>query len=715
MSRRNSKRSPEIDQDTYGESHDFGSGSDHARERLQQLVRDILGRWHWIVLCVILGLLGGLYYLTKAPKKYSATSSLLIKQRASSVMSSKQAEDLDLSSSDSMNTVAHRVTRIDLLTKVASRPDVQSLEGLIPPEVNWFPEWSHRWLGVGKEVAKDAQSIKPTDLAYRIASWASVNVRANTRLLDITVSHPKSEVCKVLADAIATEYLTELVGTRGDNQESSSKILVAKSEESRKSLEKKHEALANYQQALIALRELEEAESRFSELDRRYKPKHPSHIKAKASLDEFQKRFLAEFVDVRNAPVDREYWEEHRAEWDRTDLDPNALLQIAKRLLSARATVLGSEIKSQEGIFQAMMTQLTAIRVDLDVKEAGLELSNLALRPGAPSSPKEGSVITSASLGGLAAGLLLAFLLSKFDTKLHTVLQAELLTDLPILATIGNLEPKVFQKILAQKGVDQSESSSEEWKWDRHIVFREGLTDTVYAESFRILRASISLLGDERTRKITLFTSALPGEGKTLTSTNFAIASAQQGKKTLLIDLDLRKPNIHRAFGLTRSDLGPGVTELLAGKVTLQQVVANDAGQENLFCLFAGAKAPNPGELLNSDAVSGLLEEAEKYFDVIVIDSAPLLAVPDTRLLIPLVDNFCFVVRAEKTPKAAIRKAIELFKDDGTEPAGIVINGYVEKSGFLRKKYGYGQYGYGQYGKGYGYGSYGSYGSDDDD
>jgi Mrp family chromosome partitioning ATPase len=118
--------------------------------------------------------------------------------------------------------------------------------------------------------------------------------------------------------------------------------------------------------------------------------------------------------------------------------------------------------------------------------------------------------------------------------------------------------------------------------------------------------------------------------------------------------------------------------------------------------------------------ISELFAELREEFDVIVVDSAPLLAVPDTRLLIPLVDNFCLVIRAESTPKGAIRKVIDLMDDDGAEPAGIVINGYEEKSSFLGSyvlaKYGYGGYGgYGQYGGGYGSGSYGSYGSDEEE
>ncbi|MGY8660520.1 MAG: polysaccharide biosynthesis tyrosine autokinase, partial [Verrucomicrobiales bacterium] len=266
---------------------------------------------------------------------------------------------------------------------------------------------------------------------------------------------------------------------------------------------------------------------------------------------------------------------------------------------------------------------------------------------------------------GLGFGL--AFLLVKLDNKIHTVIQAELLTKLPVLATIRDVQPKILEEIVAGKGKPSSPVSPAAQKWDPRIVFRHGLTESIYTEMFRILRASITLLGDEKKRKITLFSSAVPGEGKTLMSTNFAIASASQGKKTVLVDLDLRKPAVQKNFGLKRSELKAGSTEVLAGKVNWQEALTEETGQENLSCIFCGVKAPNPGELLDSQVISELFAELREEFDVIVVDSAPLLAVPDTRLLIPLVDNFCLVVRAESTPKGAIRKAIDLLDDDGVE------------------------------------------------
>ena len=714
MSLRKKTRSREVEPDFFDDEDDFDSNSGASRERLRILLFDLLGRWHWIALGLILGVLGSLYYLSKAPKIYEATSTLLVKQGASAVISQDQMEDMDFRSDDAVNTVAERVKRAELLRNVASSPAVADLEGLVPDKVNWFPEWSKQWLGEAKEVHE--KTVAPSAFGQMIERMTTVKVRRNTRLLDITVSHPVPEVARVLTDTIAQEYIRELGTERSDGQGDSSEVLERKSKEAEKVLQVKEKAKANYNQILALLQTLEEKETLFAQLDRRYLPKHPKHIGAKATLEEYQKRFLSEFDLVRKAVADKEYWSSNRSEWDQPNLDDNTRFKIARRLITARSTVLESDITSQRGVFDDLVTKRLETDVNREAIESEVELSNLSELPIRPSSPRKILVLGGGGILGLALGFGLAFLLVKVDNKIHTVPQAELLTNLPVLATIHHTEPKVLTKIISEKGGAQEDLSPAARKWDPRVVFRPGLTESIYAEMFRILRASVTLLGDEKKRKVTLFSSAVPGEGKTLTSSNFAIASALQGKKTVLVDLDLRKPAVHKVFGLKRKDLKPGSTELLAGKINWQESLSTETGQENLACIFSGARAPNPGELLNSDAVTNLLEELVKEFEVVVIDSAPLLAVPDTRLIIPKVDNFCLVIRAEQTPKNAVRKAIDLLADDGVDPAGIVINGYEEQQGILGSKYRYGYGGYGGYGQyGQGYGSYGAYGSDEDD
>ena len=222
------------------------------------------------------------------------------------------------------------------------------------------------------------------------------------------------------------------------------------------------------------------------------------------------------------------------------------------------------------------------------------------------------------------------------------------------------------------------------------------------AEAFRNLRAALSLLGPEAERKISLFTSALPAEGKSFTSANYALALAQQGHRVLLIDGDLRRPSLHKIFirassssnGATDHDVSAaGIVDYLIGEIALEHAIHPVAARDvdvfgsmpadertvtstggELHILAGGRRAPNPAELLSGNSFRDLLAEAAKSFDRVVIDSAPVLAVSDTLLMTPHVQSVCMVVRAAKTARNAVQRALALLAGTGKPPAGIVLN-----------------------------------------
>jgi Mrp family chromosome partitioning ATPase len=246
--------------------------------------------------------------------------------------------------------------------------------------------------------------------------------------------------------------------------------------------------------------------------------------------------------------------------------------------------------------------------------------------------------------------------------------------------------------------------------------------DGAAAEAFRNLRAALSLLGPETERKISLFASAMPDEGKSFTCTNYALALAQLGHSVLLIDGDLRRPSMHEIFQLPattrissalRADV-PGIVDCLVGETTLESSarpippeqidVADDniafkgktlfATRGQLFVLGSGRRAPNPAELLSGPSFGRLMEEAAKLFDRVVIDSAPVLAVSDTLLMVPHVQTVCMVLRAGKTPRSAVQRAISLLASSGTRPAGVVLNRLPHSRGAGHYYY-YASHGYG--------------------
>ena len=694
---------------------DAGVSRQAGQEKMKLLALDLLGRWHWIVLGLVLGVLGGFFYLSKAPKIYQARATLLIKQQTSTVMSRDQVEEMDLRSLEGLNTVAERITRPELLQKVAARPEVRALPGLMPRNVEWLPDWAFPWFGKTKQDATAQEAPPPAaSLAGAISSWTKISVRRGTRLLDILISHPSPEVAKTLADSLCDEYQRELTGARRGSREDSLRILMSESETARVRLQTAQNAMATYQRALVTLKDLDARETTAAELSRRYLPKHPRMIAAQGELESFQQRFLSEFDAARTSTADRAYWDTHAEEWQQTGTDEPAKLLTARRLLLARGNVLESEIGSQISVFNSILTRRQEVDINQLAVESEMEISSSAQLPGAPVSPVASKVLAMASFGGLAFGILLAMIFIRLDNKIHTVSQLERETGLPALAAIAEIPLKALAAASRKSKSESDPMSAARERWNPMLLFREGISSTTFAEMFRVLRASISLLGDEKKRRITLFSSALPGEGKTLVSSNYALAAAQQGKRTLLIDLDLRKPAVHRIFGLQRDSHSQGATEVLSGQAAFEEGIYTDTGAENLHLMLAGKRAPNPGELLNANSLQEFLDNALALYDLVVIDSAPLLAVPDTRIIAAHADNFCLVVRASFVSKGAVRRVISLLDQDGNLPNGVVFNGFTEKRRLIGQNYSYGNYQANKYGKAYryGYGSYGSYGSD---
>ncbi|MDB4626038.1 hypothetical protein OAE01_02400, partial [Akkermansiaceae bacterium] len=345
------------------EEEDGLGGGASRRARTRQLIGDLLVRWHWMALGLVLGLLGSFYYLSKAPKLYEATSTLLVKDSARDAFEGQRQDDADVSSrsQEALGTLVEQIKNLELFENVAKDPDVLALEGLIPPSVNWWPEWSGELLGGDGEEAIEASKMETSELARLIREWTEVSNRRKTRLVDVVVSHPLPEVACALADKIAQTHADGLGAERATGRTNSSSVLALKSEEAEKLLDQKENALANYQIILLTLEDLEKREATFSELDLRYLSKHPKLIAAKNALEEYASRFLREFDQVRKATADKAYWEKNKSEWNQQDLDQLSRLQIARRLLTARATVLTSGIASQREVYNSLNTQLAEL------------------------------------------------------------------------------------------------------------------------------------------------------------------------------------------------------------------------------------------------------------------------------------------------------------------------------------------------------------------
>ncbi|CAK8583865.1 Tyrosine-protein kinase YwqD [Priestia megaterium] len=195
------------------------------------------------------------------------------------------------------------------------------------------------------------------------------------------------------------------------------------------------------------------------------------------------------------------------------------------------------------------------------------------------------------------------------------------------------------------------------------------------AEQFRTVRTSIQFSSVDTDLRSVVVTSPNPAEGKSTITANLAVVFAQQGKRVLLIDSDLRKPTVHYTFNLENH---VGLTNILTKQATLEKAVKTTR-QENLWILTSGPIPPNPSELLGSRGMNALLEIAKNEYDLIILDSPPVLAVTDAQVLSNSTDGVVLVISSGNTQKDSAKKAKELLESAKAKILGVVHNNKKEQ------------------------------------
>lgn len=205
------------------------------------------------------------------------------------------------------------------------------------------------------------------------------------------------------------------------------------------------------------------------------------------------------------------------------------------------------------------------------------------------------------------------------------------------------------------------------------------LPDSIPSEAFRALRTRIqfSRINTESLKTI-LITSSAPQEGKTTIAVNLAGSFAHSKKKVLLIDCDLRKPSVHKLF---EKEKVPGLIDYLVGSVKLEEVLMKSKIQ-NLSFISSGTIPPNPAEMLDSQEMRNFLKQLREKFDLIILDSPPIIAVTDSEILTSMVDGTLLVVSSESTEIDMMERSVELIRRENTQFLGTVLNNFSYKSGY---------------------------------
>ena len=234
--------------------------------------------------------------------------------------------------------------------------------------------------------------------------------------------------------------------------------------------------------------------------------------------------------------------------------------------------------------------------------------------------------------------------------------------------------------------------------------------DFYILEAYKALRTNInfSLTKDVEGGYVIAVTSSLPSEGKSFNSVNIAISYAQTYKKVLLIDCDLRRPNVSRLLNIKPNI---GLSNVLVSPNLISEAVV-ETEIENIDVITAGDIPPNPSELLGSSRMEYVLKWAREKYDLVVLDTPPINMVTDTAVLSKLTDGILFVVRSGQRERKEVIQAVEQLKYVQAKILGFILNDISSDKGTYTYKR-HGKYGYGKYGYGYGYGQYVSTEQDD--
>jgi uncharacterized protein involved in exopolysaccharide biosynthesis/Mrp family chromosome partitioning ATPase len=461
--------------------------------------------------------------------------------------------------------------------------------------------------------------------------------------------------------------------------------------------------------------EVTQIETTLATLSQRYKEKHPRMIAAKAALTEA--RAALKQAVLQQPAVLKNAIQEARGTED--SLRAAAAEQEKAALALNKAAIgyqeLARQADTDRALYESVLRQIKETDLTKGTKTNAVSVIEHSPLPNAPVSPNSMKAIALGLLGGIAAGLGIIFGTSALDRSVKTVDQAETTFALPVLAAI----PEVSRN---ESAGPQDPANAPPGTSSYRLVAEA--PEGPAAEAFRNLRAGLSLLGPEAERKIFLFTSALPNEGKSFTSANYSLSLAQQGHRVLLIDGDLRRPSLHKIFrhfgpdgdeAANKTEMEEyGIVDYLVGDVALTNAVRVVSARDvdiigtssasptstvtatggQLSVLAGGRRAPNPAELLSGQSFAELVTEASKEFDRVVIDSAPVLAVSDTLLMTPFVQTVCMVVRARRTARNAVQRAILLLGGTGSRPAGVILNRLPRNRGTDYYYY-YASHGYG--------------------
>ncbi len=561
------------------------------------------------------------------------------------------------------------------------------------------------------------------DLIGAIAGGVQVNPVRQSSLVNVSFSNPDPKFAATVVNTLAQSYIEQSLELRFAASQEAAAWLKGKLIEGRKKLEESEANLNQYKREhnIVALDDKEsitsqkleqlnkdliaaqthrmEAETRFkevsqgnsisqvlnnplilvlkgqeakliaeySELSRKYGEDHPRMIRLTNELAATRGKIGAEMGQIAQA-IKNEY---HMAKAQEENL--KAALESQKtdtqdlgdRNIQSR--VLLRDVETNRAMYENMLKSLKTTTASENTPATNIRIVYPATVPTAPVSPRKSRNLMFAAVMGLVLGGGLALFMESLDTTLKTPEEVEGCLEIPNLALIPHME------------FTSGNPANEEFP---ELIVHHGMQGLA-SESYRGLRTAILFSAPGQAPRILLVTSALPLEGKSLTSANLATAMAKAEPNVLLVDSDLRRPSLHKIFHLPAE---PGLSNFLVGELDDLPIVETIV--PNLFVVPAGKIPPHPSELLGSERMREFLDLAKSRFGRIIMDSPPLMSVTDAAILSTQAEGVLLVVKAESVPRKAAMDAKDQLLEVNATLLGVVFNNIpTQRNGYFYNSY----------------------------
>lgn len=687
----------------------YGESGGPAQRTFHDYVLILRERVWYIVVVFLVVFSSAIVYTFSQTKIYQATATVQVFRRDPTIMQVQAVVDNEIRSAEDLNTQVKILESAAIIQKVAQRLQGSDMKQFLAPYEG--------------KLDASGEPVGPLEV---LALNRKVIPQRLTLILAVQYRHPDKFVAAKIANLFVEEFIAYNARVRTDESMKAVEDLQVRVEQQRKkvdelannlqayraknnlvSLDERKDIVTEKLKALSALvtqnsarlsdvevrlkqvRERREAGGDLTELPfianqpligqlvqqlaaqkiamaqlkERYREKHPRMIEAVNSAAQTQ-RELERAVKSAEAQVESEYQTALRSDREaRAQLAAQEGESLSLDRYGVEYDNMARELHINEQILQSIIGRTRETSMTSTIETQNARIVDLARPVDIPVSPRVALNLGLGFIGGIGLGLTFAFFVAYIDDRVKSSFDIEGVVGLPLVGIIPQIK-RMEQPDKAQIVVNNA---------DRQV-----------SESFLTLHSSLRLKDESKNAKCVLTTSTVPGEGKSFITTNVALTFAAHGERVVVVDCDLRKPNVHKSF---RIENLKGVIDVCAGTATIDDVVVRNL-QPNLDVIAAGGRAKNPTHILNSKNFEVMLSDLRKRYDRVFIDTPPLAAVSDALIILPLVDGSIFTIFFNKVRRKAAQFAAKKLLDANVPCFGAVLNGLnLAVSGYYYAQY----------------------------